>query len=85
MVPAGLSEDLQTFLDDTRQSASLRLELSRRLGLEADALGFSVRDSGPRQRLTASAARDQKLASMIEADPRLKEAVETLDLHIKDS
>ena len=84
MVPPGLSEDLQEFLDDAQRSASFRLELSRRLGLTADSLGFAVRDSGPRRRLTASAARDQKLASMMEADPRLKEAVETLDLQIQD-
>jgi DNA polymerase-3 subunit gamma/tau len=83
-VPPGLAPDLQTYLDDLRGSSILRLELARRLGLDEGRLRFRVEDSGPRRRMTAEAARDQKLRSMMDADPRLRDAVETLDLKLKE-
>lgn len=83
-VPAGLGPDLQAYLDDLRQSAAFRLELTRRLGLEEGSLRFQVEDTGPRQRITAEAARDQRLQGLMDTDPRLREAVETLDLKLKE-
>jgi DNA polymerase-3 subunit gamma/tau len=83
-VPPGLALDLKAFLDDLRRSAAFRLELSRRLGLDGQALRFQVDDRGPRQRITGEIARDQRLETLMEADPRLREAVETLDLKLKE-
>ncbi len=81
---AGLVEDLQEFLNDVTRSAALRLELARRVGLSADRLAFDVQSSGAGERLTSDGAKKQQLSSMVAADPRLREAVEVLDLRIKD-
>ena len=83
-VPAGLAADLDSFLNDPRRSAALRAELGSRLGTAAGDLRFRVDDAGPRRRITAESARDQKLQSMVETDPRLREAVETLDLKLTE-
>ena len=80
----GLVEDLQGFLNDVTRSATLRLELARRVGLSADRLTFDVRSSGSRERLTSEGAKEQQLSSMVAADPLLREAVEVLDLRIKE-
>jgi len=47
-------------------------------------LAFRLGDAGPRRRLTAEAARDQKLEQMMETDPGLRDAVQTLDLKLKE-
>ncbi|MFQ5746284.1 MAG: DNA polymerase III subunit gamma/tau [Gemmatimonadota bacterium] len=84
-VPSGLTADLQRWLDDPRRSAGLRAELARRLELEEGDLTFRVGDGGRSGRLTAEGARDQKLASLVERDPRLGEAVRELDLGLAET
>lgn len=83
-LPAGLAGDLETFLADGRRSAALRRELGERLGIDPAALGFRVGGGGARQRITAESARDLKLQRLVEADPRLREAVEVLDLKLTE-
>jgi DNA polymerase-3 subunit gamma/tau len=83
-VPPGLADDLEAFLSDPSRSAALRGELGNRLGTPADALRFRLGDTGPRRRITAESARNQKLQRMVDADPRLREAVETLDLNLTE-
>jgi DNA polymerase-3 subunit gamma/tau len=83
-IPAGLAGDLETFLADARRSAALRKELGERLGIDPASLGFRVGDGGSRQRITAESARDLKLQRLVEADPRLREAVEALDLKLTE-
>ena len=83
-IPPGLAGDLETFLGDARRSAALRKELGDRLGIDPASLGFRVGDGGSRQRITAESARDLKLRRLVEADPRLREAVETLDLKLTE-
>ncbi|MFQ5890913.1 MAG: hypothetical protein ACE5JR_12845, partial [Gemmatimonadota bacterium] len=83
-VPPGLAEDLQRFLDDGQRSASLRGALAARLGTTPAELAFRVQEAGGRRRLTAAAAREQRLAKMVEVDPRLREAVRELDLRLKE-
>jgi len=83
-VPPGLAGDLENFLGDARRSASLRAELAQRLGIEAGELRFRLGDGGSRQRITAESARDLKLRRLVETDPRLREAVEILDLKLTE-
>jgi len=83
-VPPGLAHDLTEFLDDRVRSSGFRIELGGRIGVAPDSLEFVIDDAGPRRRLTAEGARDQKLEKMMETDPRLREAVQTLDLKIKE-
>ena len=83
-VPPGLAPDLAAFLDDRARSASFRKELAVRLGLDPERIRFEIGDAGPRRRLTAETARDQKLEQMMETDPRLRAAVQTLDLKLKE-
>jgi DNA polymerase-3 subunit gamma/tau len=83
-VPPGLAHDLTAFLDDRTRSAGFRGELGGRIGVAPERLEFVIDDAGPRRRLTAEGARDQKLEKMMETDPRLREAVQALDLKIKE-
>ncbi len=83
-VPPGLAEDLGAFLDDEARSAVFRRALGRRIGVKPTDLAFRLGDAGPRRRLTAEAARDQKLEQMMETDPGLRDAVQTLDLKLKE-
>ncbi len=83
-VPPGLAGDLENFLGDARRSAALRAELAQRLGIEAGELRFRLGDGGSRQRITAESARDLKLQRLVETDPRLRDAVETLDLKLTE-
>jgi len=83
-VPPGLAHDLAAFLDDRIRSAGFRTELGGRIGVAPDRLDFVIDDAGPRRRLTAEGARDQQLEQMMDTDPRLREAVQTLDLKIKE-
>jgi len=83
-VPPGLAHDLEAFLKDRARSSGFRTELGGRIGVAPDRLEFVIDDAGPRRRLTAEGARDQKLEQMMETDPRLREAVQTLDLKIKE-
>jgi DNA polymerase-3 subunit gamma/tau len=83
-LPAGLAGDLGTFLADAGRSAALRRELGARLGIDPASLGFRVGGGASRKRVTAESARDLKLQRLVEADPRLREAVETLDLKLTE-
>ena len=83
-IPPGLAGDLEKFLADAGRSAALRKELGARLGIDPAALGFRVGGGGVRQRITAESARDLKLQRLVETDPRLREAVETLDLKLTE-
>ena len=83
-VPPGLAHDLTAFLDDQARSAGFRGELGGRIGMAPERLEFVIDDAGPRRRLTAEGARDQKLEKMMETDPRLREAVQALGLKIKE-
>jgi DNA polymerase-3 subunit gamma/tau len=83
-IPPGLAGDLGSFLADARRSETLRRELGARLGLDPASLGFRIGDGGSSRRITAESARDLKLQRMVEADPRLREAVETLDLTLTE-
>lgn len=83
-VPRGLSEDVRRFLDDRDRSTALRRELAVELGIEEEALGFEVEEVAVARRLTAEDARQQRLSQLMDRDPRLREAVEKLDLTIKE-
>jgi DNA polymerase-3 subunit gamma/tau len=83
-VPRGLSDDVRSFLDDPDKSTALRKELAVELGIEETALGFEVEEAAVARRLTAEDARQQRLSQLMDRDPRLKEAVEKLDLTIKE-
>ncbi|MEK6253863.1 MAG: DNA polymerase III subunit gamma/tau [Gemmatimonadales bacterium] len=83
-IPPGLAGDLEKVLADAGRSAALRKELGARLGIDPAALGFRVGGGGVRQRITAESARDLKLQRLVETDPRLREAVETLDLKLTE-
>jgi DNA polymerase-3 subunit gamma/tau len=83
-VPAGLGGDLRGFLEDRRRSAVFREELARRLSTDPAGLGFRVEETGERRRLTAETARDQRLERMMETDPGLRAAVQSLDLKLKE-
>ncbi|MCL7978472.1 MAG: DNA polymerase III subunit gamma/tau [marine benthic group bacterium] len=82
--PPGLVPDLSAFLDDRERSSSFRTELATRTGLDPQKIDFAIDDSGPSRRLTAESARDQKLEQMMETDPRLRAAVQALDLKLKE-
>jgi DNA polymerase-3 subunit gamma/tau len=82
--PPGLAPDLSAFLDDPDRSSTFRAELASRMGLDPRAIEFTIDDAGPRRRLTAETARDQKLEQMMETDPRLRAAVQALDLKLKE-
>ncbi len=83
-VPPGLAGDLENFLGDARRSASLRAELAQRLGIEAGERRVRLGDGGSRQRTTAESARELKRQRLVETDPRLREAVEILDLKLTE-
>ena len=83
-VVPGLVESAQSFLDDPQRSGTFRRELARRLGVEASELEFVVEAAGLPERLTAAAAKRQRLDRLMETDPNLREAVQTLDLRLKE-
>jgi DNA polymerase-3 subunit gamma/tau len=83
-IPPGLAGDLREYLGDSRRSAALRAELGTRLGIDPASLGFRIADGGSSGRITAKSARDLKLKRLVETDPRLREAVETLDLKLTE-
>lgn len=84
IVPSGLANDLRAFLENEARSAVFRRALGRRIGVRPADLVFRLEDAGPRRRLTAEAAREQKLEQLMEADPGLRDAVQTLDLKLKE-
>jgi len=82
-VPAGLHEDLQKLLEDRRRSAPLLENLARELDVPVGSLTVAVGDDRP-VRMTAEDATQQRMDQWMARDPRLKEAVEELDLTIKE-
>lgn len=83
-VPDGLSEAVRSFLNDPSRSASIRTALGRQLGVKPDSLAFRIEGTGSAPRISASAARQQRLQEMVSVDPQLQEAVEKLDLRLKE-
>jgi hypothetical protein len=83
-VPDGLSEVVRSFLNDPNRSGSMRTALGRRLGVEPGSLVFRIEGTGSAPRISASAARAQRLQEMVSVDPQLREAVEKLDLRLKE-
>ena len=83
-VPDGLSETVRSFLDNPARSRSMRTALGRHLGVQPDNLAFRIEGTGSAPRISASAAREQRLQEMVSGDPQLREAVEKLDLRLKE-
>jgi hypothetical protein len=82
-VPPGLREDLESLLSDGARSAPLRERLAGELGVELGALTVQVVDDRG-GRLTAAEATERRMGQWMARDPRLKEAVQELDLTIKE-
>jgi len=82
-MPSGLRETLDALLDDAARSAPLRASLARELGVQDGALSIKVEDDRLR-RLTAQEANQQRMDRWMSRDPGLKEAVEELDLTLKE-
>lgn len=83
-VPDGLADDLQGFLDDPGRSSDLREALSEAFGIPVDDLRVRIVGKGGTRRMTGKAAREQRLEEMMESDPVLREAVDKLDLTLKE-
>ena len=83
-VVPGLVDNTRAFLDDRPRSGTFRRELARRLGLEPEELDLVVEASGRPERLTAATAQKQRLDRLMETDPNLRQAVQTLDLRLKE-
>jgi DNA polymerase-3 subunit gamma/tau len=83
-VVPGLVDNTRAFLDDRPRSGTFRRELARRLGLEPEKLDLVVEASGRPERLTAATAQKQRLDRLMETDPNLRQAVQTLDLRLKE-
>jgi len=83
-VVPGLVESVESYFRDARRSAELRNELARRMGRGVEKLDVVVEASGRPERLTAAAAKQQRLDRLMEADPNLREAVQVLDLRLKE-
>jgi hypothetical protein len=83
-VVSGLADDLKSFLNDPLRSGTLRRALARRLDVDPGELELRVEASGRPERLTAAAAQRQRLDRLMEADPNLRDAVQTLDLRLKE-
>ncbi|MGD8495491.1 MAG: DNA polymerase III subunit gamma/tau [Gemmatimonadales bacterium] len=83
-VVSGLADDLRAFLGDRTRSGTLRRALARRLDADPSQIEFRVEATGRPERLTAAAAQRQRLDRLMEADPNLRDAVQTLDLRLKE-
>jgi DNA polymerase-3 subunit gamma/tau len=84
VIPAGLFEDLSRLLDNPDRSAELRENLAQELEIEPDQLTWEVEKAGGARRLTSEEAAEQRISSWMDRDPRLREAVEELDLTLKE-
>ncbi|MDH3734973.1 MAG: hypothetical protein OEU54_15705, partial [Gemmatimonadota bacterium] len=81
--PGGLRADLDALLGDPGRSAPLRENLARELAVDVTELAVEIKDDGSR-RMTAEQATQQRMSQWMARDPRLKEAVEELDLTLKE-
>ena len=83
-VPPGLREDLEAFLSDVARSGAFRSTLATRLGQDADAFSIRLEESRRTERFTARTKRQQRVDEMVALDPALRDAVEKLDLTLKE-
>ncbi|MEE9578109.1 MAG: DNA polymerase III subunit gamma/tau [Gemmatimonadota bacterium] len=83
-VPPGLREDLEAFLSDVARSGAFRSTLATRLGQDADAFSIRLEESRRTERFTARTTRQQRVDEMVALDPALRDAVEKLDLTLKE-
>jgi len=84
LVVPGLVEEARAFIDDPIRSGSFRREFARRIGVLPEDLTLSVESAGRSERLTATEAKRQRLERMMDADPNLRDAVQELDLELKE-
>jgi DNA polymerase-3 subunit gamma/tau len=84
LVVPGLVEEARAFIDDPIRSGSFRREFARRIGVLPEDLILSVESAGRSERLTAAEAKRQRLERMMDADPNLRDAVQELDLELKE-
>lgn len=84
VIPAGLFEDLRRLLNDRAKSAELRENLARELRIDAGEIELEFRKAGGSRRLTSEEAAEQRISNWMDRDPRLREAVEELDLTLKE-
>jgi DNA polymerase-3 subunit gamma/tau len=83
-VPPGLRADLEAFLSDMARSGAFRGTLATRLGQDADASSIRLEENRRTERLTARNTRQQRVDEMVALDPALRDAVEKLDLTLKE-
>jgi hypothetical protein len=83
-VPPGLRADLEAFLSDVVLSGAFRGTLATRLGQDADAFSIRLEENRRTERLTARNTRQQRVDEMVALDPALRDAVEKLDLTLKE-
>ncbi len=83
-VVPGLVDNTRAFLEDGARSGTFRRELARQLGIDPEELDIRVEASGRPERLTAATAQKQRLDRLMDTDPNLREAVQTLDLRLKE-
>jgi hypothetical protein len=83
-VPPGLRADLETFLSDVARSGAFRGTLANRLGQDADAFSIRLEENRRTERFTARNTRQQRVDEMVALDPALRDAVEKLDLTLKE-
>lgn len=84
VIPAGLFEDLSRLLNSPDRSAELRDNLARELEMEPGQLEWKIEKAGGSRRLTSEEAAEQRMSNWMDRDPRLREAVEELDLTLKE-
>jgi hypothetical protein len=83
-IPEGLFDHLSRLLNDQDQSAGLRDNLALELGIEDGQLDIEIAKIGGSRRLTSKEAQEQRVSRWMDRDPRLREAVEKLDLTLKE-
>lgn len=83
-VPPGLRADLEAFLSDVARSGAFRGTLANRLGQDADAFSIRLDEKRRTERFTARNTRQQRVDEMVALDPALRDAVEKLDLTLKE-
>ena len=75
---------MRAFIDNPVRSGTFRRELARRLGTSPETLRLVVESARKPERLTAAAAQKQRLGRMMDTDPNLRDAVQALDLELKE-
>ncbi len=83
-VVPGLADNVRSFLESPSRSGTFRRELARRLAIDPAELEVRIEATGRAERLTAESAQQQRLEQLMAADPNLREAVQTLDLRLKE-